>query len=260
MITSLDHDRVKRVRALQSRSRSRRKHNTFVIEGPTLIHDAVAADVPMEEVFYTEAFAENEAGRALIASVSEGQARWQTPVSDEVMLSMSDTPSPQGVLAVLPTLNLAAPDEPDFALIIDGVNDPGNMGALMRTASASGVPVMVITAGTVDLTNPKVVRAAMGAHFRLPVRQYSWEGIANRFANYAVFMAESGGGALYYDVDWTQPAALIVSDEAHGASEEAVRLAHARVTIPMPGGVESLNVAIAAAVMLYERVRQQAQA
>jgi TrmH family RNA methyltransferase len=99
----------------------------------------------------------------------------------------------------------------------------------------------------------------MGAHFRLPVRQYSWEGIADRFGRHAIFLAESGGGALYYDVDWTQRAALIVSDEAHGASDEAIRTAHARVTIPMPGGVESLNVAIAAAVMLYERVRQQAQ-
>jgi RNA methyltransferase, TrmH family len=257
MITSLENDRVKRVRALQSRSRSRQKEERFVIEGLNLVGEAVSARVPVEEVFYTEEFGASPEGRALLDQLSTSGGASLMETDNAVMQAMSDTPTPQGILAVLPLLKLPAPDGADFALIIDGVSDPGNMGTIMRAAAAAGVPLMYVTAGTVDLTNPKVLRSAMGAHFKLPVRYASWEGIANQLDGYVIFVAEASGGAPYFNVDWTQPAALIVSEEAHGASPEAMKTAHARITIPMPGGFESLNVAMATSIMLFEMVRQR---
>ncbi len=256
MITSLDNERVRRVRNLQTRSRARHKEGRLVIEGYRLAHEAVAARVPCEEVFYTPAFASSPEGTALLDALSSLGAAL-SPVSEPVMQSMSDTASPQGILAVLPALRLNPPDDPDFVLVIDAVSDPGNMGTIMRTAAAAGVPLMAVTAGTVDLTNPKVLRSAMGAHFRLPVRYLSWEGITRLFADHAIFLAEPAGGAPYFHVNWVQPCALIVSDEAQGPSAEAVRTAHVRLTIPMPGGTESLNVAIAASILLFEMVRQR---
>jgi TrmH family RNA methyltransferase len=257
MITSLSNDHVKDVRALQTRKRHREKTGRFVVEGTRLVEEAALSGVPIESVFYTEDYAAGAAGAALLDELSLLGAVL-IPVDGPVMEAMSDTQTPQGVLAVLPTPALDVPEDLPFALVIDGVGDPGNLGTIMRAAASGAVPLLIIAPGTVDPFNPKVVRGAMGAHFRLPVRQLSWGGIAGALAGRAIFLADIGTGANYYDVDWTQPCALIVSEEAHGPSEDAARLAHARVTIPMPGHMESLNVAMAASILIFERVRQQA--
>lgn len=259
MITSTSNQRVKDVRALQARRRSREKAGRFVIEGTRLVSEAIAAGAPVAEVYYTEDYAAGAEGRAVLDGLSR-LGGVLSPVDEAVMGAMSDTETPQGVLAVLPTPALAPPADPDFVLVIDAVSDPGNLGTIMRAAASAGVPLMVAASGTVDVTNPKVVRAAMGAHFRLPVRQRSWEGIAAQLSDYTVFLADSGSGATYHRVDWTQRCALIVSDEAHGPSQPAARLAAARVTIPMPGGMESLNVAMATSILLFEWVRQHTPA
>lgn len=256
MITSPSNERVKRVRALQQKRRARLKAARFVIEGTNLIREAVVTGTAVEEVFYTEAFAGSPEGISLLEDLSRLGASFHV-VDDPVMQVMSDTVTPQGILAVLPTPQLSPPDDLPFALIIDRIADPGNMGTVMRAAAGAGVPLMIVTTGTVDLTNPKVIRSAMGAHFRLPVRHLSWEGIAHHLAEHVIFLAESSSGAPYFNVDWRQRCALIVSDEAHGPSEEARQLAHAYVTIPMPGGIESLNVATATGILLFEMVRQR---
>lgn len=256
MITSDSNDRVKFVRSLQAQRRARHKAGRFVLEGANLVLDAVAAGAVLDEIFYTEEFASSPDGSAVLEKLSRSVAALLA-VADPVMRAMSDTQTPQGVLAVLAIPHLPAPDDFSFALVIDAISDPGNMGSLMRVAAAAGVPLMLVTSGTVDLTNPKVVRSAMGAHFRLPVQMLSWEGVARRLADHAIFIAEAKGGAPYYQVDWRQPSALIVSDEAHGASNDATQVAHARVTIPMPGGMESLNVAMASGILIYEMVRQR---
>jgi TrmH family RNA methyltransferase len=258
MITSLSNGRVKQVRALQARRHARQKAGRFVIEGVRLMGEAVRADAPVEEVYYTEPYANDEEGAVLLGALSEMGASL-VAVDEPVMQAMSDTQSPQGILAVLSALNLEPPSDFTFALVIDGINDPGNMGGIMRTAAAAGVPLMIVTAGTVDLTNPKVVRGAMGAHFRLPVIYRSWDGVAGLLDGSVIMLADSTGGATYHQVDWTQPSALIVSDEAHGPSDDARRISHFPVTIPMPGPTESLNVAVAAGVLLFEMVKQRSR-
>lgn len=257
MITSTTNSRIKHVIGLQSRRHARRKANQFVIEGVRLIREAAVTSVPVEQVFYTPTFASSPDSPALLDQLSQRGAVLMA-VDDAVMAAMSDTETPQGILAVLPLLSLEPPEDTTFALVVDGVSNPGNLGTLMRSAAAAGVQLMIITAGTVDPTNPKVVRSAMGAHFRLPIQQLSWEGVASRLSGHTLFLASISSGAPYYDVDWNQPCALIVSEEAHGPSEGALRQAHAFVTIPMPGRTESLNVAMATSILIFEMVRQRA--
>jgi TrmH family RNA methyltransferase len=130
---------------------------------------------------------------------------------------------------------------------------------MLRTAAAAGVQAVFIPAGTVDVYSPKVLRAAMGAHFRLPLRSLSWEelGTCLREASLRIYLADAGQGALYTATGFRQPLALIVGGEAGGAGASAEHLAHKRVRIPMPGGTESLNAAAAAAILLFEVVRQR---
>ena len=258
IITSLQNEQVKHVRALQAKSRARRKTELFVIEGVNLIEEALLMDADINEIFYTEDFVTAGEGMDLIQRMSETGAP-MIPVSEEVMAEMSDTHTPQGILAVLPWIEKPSPEMVDFAVVIDGVGDPGNMGTIMRSAVGAGVQELVLTAGTVDVWNPKVVRAGMGAHFRIPIRQLSWEGVRSNFDEHVVFLADANSEINYYDIDWTQPSVLIVSDEAQGASEEALRTAHVHVGIPMAGNFDSLNVAAATAVMLFEAVRQRAK-
>lgn len=258
MITSLNNEHVKQVRALQSNRRTREKMERYVVEGSILLGEVVQTNTQIEEVFYTEDFASTNDGLALINALSQ-QGATLIPVDDAVMKSMSDTVTPQGILAVLPMHFPSPPENATFSLIIDSMNDPGNLGTIMRTAAAAGIDLLCLMQGTVDITNPKVVRSAMGAHFRLPMMVLQWDDLGKVLPDQAVFLAEIGSGAPYYDVNWTQPCALIISNEARGPTDSARSAAHAYVTIPMPGGMESLNAGIATGILLFEMVRQRQQ-
>jgi len=144
-------------------------------------------------------------------------------------------------------------------LVIDAVQDPGNLGTLLRSAEAVGVAQVLCSVGTVDLYAPKVVRSAMGAHFRLAMEQdLSWDAIGERLASVDhVYAADPDARMPYYAADWRQPSALLVGNEAHGLSDAARRLATKQIAIPMRGGTESLNVAVAASVILFEALRQR---
>jgi TrmH family RNA methyltransferase len=142
-------------------------------------------------------------------------------------------------------------------LIIDRLRDPGNLGTILRSAEAAGAGLVCLAPGTVDPYNPKVVRGAMGAHFRLPLANPDWPAIANRVTGRAVWLADAAGDVTYDAVDWTQPSALVVGGETTGVGREASLLATGRVSIPMATGAESLNAAMAATVLLFEAARQR---
>jgi len=256
MITSLKNDRVKYVRSLQNRRRVRQRERRFVFEGMRLVAEAVRAGIPPAFVFYTEPVEASEQGRHLLASLREMNVSCYA-VSEPVMVACSDTETPQGILAVLPIPNLSRPEHSTLTLILDRVRNPGNLGAILRTALAARVEQVLLAPGTVDGSNPKVVRAAMGAHLRLPVAALKWEAIAEAVAGCDVWIAAAGGEMAYTAADWTRPVALIVGSEATGAGERAQALAQGRVSIPMAAGVESLNTAMATAVILFEAVRQR---
>ena len=252
MITSTQNERVKYVRSL-GRRRARDREGRFVVEGTRLVDEVTRAGIRPALVFFTEDWAAGAAGQALLPHLcAADEGAW--PVSDAVLAACAGTETPQGVLAVVP-MPRVAPRE-GLILVVDGVRDPGNLGTLLRSAEAAGAGRVVLAPGTVDAYNPKVVRGAMGAHFRLAVQEMDWRAVGALLAGRPAWLAEAGGQVTYDRVDWTVPAALIVGGEAEGAGAEAARLATGTVRIPMAGGAESLNAAMAATVILFEAARQ----
>jgi len=256
MITSLKNDRVRLVQALQNRRRIRQRERSFVIEGVRLCEEAARADVLPHFVFYTPDAKDNPRALALLETWEEAGVD-SLQVSQPVMEACSDTETPQGVLAVVSMPALPPPAQPTMTLILDRLRDPGNLGTILRTALAAGVSQVLIAPGTVDATNPKVVRAGMGAHFRLPVATTDWQGISEAVEGQQVYLASAAGETLYTDVDWLQPAALVIGGEARGASKRAHMFSSAEIAIPLCGDVESLNAAMATAVILFEAMRQR---
>lgn len=256
MITSSSNDKVKHVRKLQSQSSTRHRDGRFVLEGVRLVEEVVRASLVPTLVFYTETLANEPRGKALLVTLQALDAPCYA-VSESVMEDCSDTVTPQGILVVLPIPRLSPPDPLTLALIADRLRDPGNLGTLLRTALAAGVEQVLLAPGTVDFTNPKVVRSAMGAHLHLPMGDADWDTIAQAVAECDVWLAASPARRRYTEVDWTRPAALIIGSEAHGAGEKARGLADGRVSIPIRPAVESLNAAVAAAIILFEAVRQR---
>jgi TrmH family RNA methyltransferase len=173
------------------------------------------------------------------------------------MKAASDTESPPGVLLTLPIPRISPPVAANFVLVLDRLADPGNMGTILRTAFAAGVQAVHLTKGTVDPYNPKVVRAAMGAHLRLPI-DYIADQESQPFEGLDVLIAERGSGLPYYQVDWRSPFALVIGSETHGPGETMRSLASGGVHIPVRDETESLNAAVAAGVILFEVARQRA--
>jgi TrmH family RNA methyltransferase len=256
-IVSLNNERVRRVQALERSTRRRYSEGLFVAEGLRLVQEVVTVGLPIHEAFYTATFAESASGSALVAACTErANSCWE--VSAEVMQALADTETPQGILIVLPIPDVPCDAAAPLTLIPDAIRDPGNLGTMLRTAWAAGVSQVLLPPGTVDYTNPKVVRAAMGAHFYVPVRRTVWDEIYAAVAKTPVWLAKAGPGTPYDAVDWRGCAALIVGGEAEGASAEARALAAGRlVTIPMAHGVDSLNAAMAAVIILFEAARQR---
>lgn len=256
MITSPSNPKVQLVRALQSRSRNRRREGAFVVEGVRLAEEALAAGWQAQLVLYTRDL--DARGEAVVRGFAQQDVEVAL-VDERVMQAAADTVTPQGILVVLSLRTAALPPELDFVVISDGVRDPGNMGTMLRTAVAAGVHAFLLPSGTVDPFSPKVVRAAMGAHFRIPILTVPWDDISALLEANAlcVHLAVAGAGDLYTEADLRQPTALIVGGEAEGAGGSARKLADKLIHIPMPGKIESLNAAVAAAILMFEVVRQR---
>jgi len=256
VITSVRNPRIKWIRSLQTRRKSRRG-GFFVVEGIRLAREVAASKVPVSLVLHTPKLGELEGD--LIAAMA-GSGAEVLEVADSVMRVCSSTESAPGLLAVLPSLDLRAPDEVDLALVVDRVADPGNLGALLRSADAAGVQVVFLTEDTVDAYNPKVVRGAMGAHFRLPVVSTSIPALRDHLSGLEVWLAEAGTGLAYDQVDWRRPSAVVIGSEARGPQDEIRSMASGSVHVPMHSGTESLNAAVAAGVILFEIARQRGAA
>jgi TrmH family RNA methyltransferase len=253
VITSPHNSKIKLVRALLGRARDRREEAAFVAEGVRLIEEAQTGNWKFRFALYDDSLGER--GKAQVERLKSGGVHVEM-VSDSLMKSLSETESPQGILAVLEFMPLPLPVSPDFLLIADQIRDPGNLGTLLRTAAATGVQALLIPSETTDAFAPKVVRAGMGAHFRLPIHTTTWEEIGEYAKHIRVYLADMHGPSCW-DTDLRQPLALVVGGEAEGASAEAHRLATQKVSVPMTGSVESLNAGVAGSVLMFEVVRQR---
>ncbi len=207
----------------------------------------------LQNLFYTESWLSQTGHAGLLARIPGSNQ----VVSAEVMIAMSATETPPGVLATAAVDPLPIPSRPSLMLILDSITNPGNLGTMLRTAAAAGVDAVLLTSGCVDTYNPKVVRGSMGALLRLPVQQLKWDEISRAVDRMRIWVAEAGGSRAYTTVDWRQPSAIIVGNEAHGAGDEAYTVAAGSVSIPMSAETESLNAAIAAGIILFEAARQR---
>jgi len=259
MITSTHNPKLKLVRALLGRAKERREAGAFVVEGVRLVEEAAASNWGFRFALYDETL--NERGR-LQVEVLKSRGIDVEEVSTGLMKSLSETESPQGLLAVLNDARLPIPDSLNFLLIPDQIRDPGNLGTLLRTAAAAGVQAVLLPSETTDAFAPKVVRSGMGAHFHLPIHSLSWDDIGRvidgsaTHSSMKVLIADMDGPSCW-ETDLRQPVALVIGSEAEGASESARKLANAKISIPMSGNVESLNAGVAGSVLMFEVMRQR---
>lgn len=256
MIISAANSRIKEARKLHTR-KGRYVAGRVLVEGVRLVGDAWRSGARPLYVFYAPDLLISEEGQKLLAQLKEAGCEC-LPCSAAVFATLSETTTPQGIAAVLPLPHLDWPQRPSLLLILDGVGDPGNAGTLVRSAEAAGCEGVIFAPGAVDPFNDKALRAGMSAHFRLPIRSCAvWEEVEALLpAAMSCYLADARASVAYDEVDWREPSALIVGNEAHGASAEARRRGQA-IAIPMRGAVESLNVAIAGSVILFEAARQR---
>lgn len=257
MITSSQNPKLKLARALMGRPRERHEANAFVAEGARLIKEAFTAGWKFQFALYSDGLSER--GRDLVNILTAHRIDVEE-VSGDLLQKVSETETPQGILAVLEFTDLPIPEAANFILIPDQIRDPGNLGTLLRTAAATGVQAVLLPPETTDAFAPKVVRAGMGAHFRLPIHSKTWEEIREltivKHPLMHMYLADMDG-EICWDADLRKPLALIIGNEAEGASNEAWRLATQRICIPMEGNVESLNAGVAGSVLMFEVVRQR---
>jgi TrmH family RNA methyltransferase len=245
---------AKLIRRLRSRKR-REEEGRFLVEGVRLVEELLAAEEGVELIVTSPALAATPRGRALLGRVAAGP--WtRAEVSDAEFGRLADTETPQGVLAVArkPARRLAEfrPGERAAVLVLDRVGDPGNLGTLLRTAHALGVDWVVALPGTVDPWNPKAVRASAGSLFRLPVSHEPWREVAVwlRERGFAILCADAGGEPVARPGPRPARFALVLGNEPSGLSDEVLRDSDRRVAVKLPRDVESLNVAIAGALLL----------
>ena len=262
IITSTANERIKLVRSL-NQPRERRRERAFLVEGVRLVEDALRAGLsPRVALVDREQLDRSPRGVAISAALRSMPGIELLRVSERVLASVTETVAPQGIVAVFTQPEpSASPMFGPLALVLDGIRDPGNLGTILRAAEASGIVGGALLIGCADVWAPKVVRSGMGAHFRLPLLPDVDLSTARRLlGDRAIWLAEMSGGRAYDEVDWTRDCALVMGGEAAGASDEAERAATGVVSIPMAGGAESLNVAMATSIIVFEAARQRRKA
>jgi RNA methyltransferase, TrmH family len=257
MIESQANPHVKHIRSLTADRKDRRRERLFVLEGVRLVADALGQGAALELVLFApEQLDQTAAGRDLRAKLE--LLPHAHPATASAVAAAADTVHPQGVVALARWPEIE-PGQRGIILVLDALQDPGNLGTLLRSAEAVGVTEVLCTSGTVDIYSPKVVRAAMGAHFHLAMEQdLGWMEVGERltFVDH-VYAADAGASMPYHAADWRQPSALIVGNEAHGLGDAARSAAKSLIGIPMQGRAESLNAGVAGSIILFEALRQR---
>jgi TrmH family RNA methyltransferase len=262
-ITSRDNSLLRRARAV----RDGKIEASIFVEGLRLGEEAFSSELKIEAVIYSEEVARKERASHLIQQLGNACQK-VAAVSEKLLASISYTKTPQGivVLAKRPANDAASfqarQSSSLFLVVMHGISNPVNVGAILRTAEAAGVTGVIATANTADPFSPKALRGAMGSAFRLPI----WAGPDYSLVidwcgkrEIGTLCADAEASKTFSEVDWRGARALIVGPESTGLSSEEIDAAREAVRIPMKGSVESLNVAVATGILLYEAARQRAR-
>lgn len=260
-ITSSSNPKIKEVIDIKRR-KSRAGHASFIIEGPHLLEMALAADTSISEIFFSEAFAGKEEGQRTLRQLSKCTARIYE-VAEHLLHKLAETETPQGIIAVathspLHLNGLRLRDNP-LLVVSDGIQDPGNLGTIIRTADAAGADGVVILPGTCDVYMQKAIRATAGSIFNVPIAHAAVDELLDWLRTHKIHLAVTASGAenSFFEAGLDKPVAFVFGNEAQGVREDLKRAADMVLSIPIYGKVESLNVAASAAVCLYEAVRQR---
>jgi len=264
MITSYTNQKVKKIVSYIQKNKARREDNVFIVEGMKMLIEVPKKNV--KEIYISESFAKNKKNEQDMQYIKLIGVPLEE-VSDDIFKRMSDTQTPQGVLAVVTRFSYELSDiigtkgsAESLILILENIQDPGNLGTMLRSSEGAGVSGIIMTKDTADIYNPKVVRSTMGSIFRVPfiyvdsltdtIKHLKTKGIKT-------YAAHLKGKHNYDEVDYTGPSAFLIGNEGNGLSREVADSADEYILIPMLGKVESMNAATSAALLSFEAARQR---
>ena len=261
MLTSLQNPTVKQLRKLQQ-PKERRKQGVILLEGTHLIEAACVAQYPLQLLCYTEDWQQRYPE---ICQQAQAQCEQAVPVAAAVLKAIASTVTPDGVVATAParTVWQEAAMQPkatiSLGVMLETLQDPGNLGTIIRTAAAAGSDGLWLSTDSVDLSHPKVLRASAGQWFRLPMAAVNVVEKAQQLQQQGVqVVATAATAALdYWQLDLLKPTVFVMGNEGAGLSAELMACTSVAVKIPVAVGVESLNVAVSTALLLYEARRQR---
>lgn len=259
MISSTNNLQIKNIQQLQTKAKARRDQDCFIVEGIKMF-----GEVPKDSlraVYVSESFAGDNDKISLLSGIT------YEVVSDSVFAKVSDTITPQGILAVvkqqhysLDDILIRAENGNSCILVLESINDPGNLGTIIRTGEGAGIAGVIMNKTTVDVYNPKVIRSTMGSIYRVPFLYQDDLGsvmVQLREHKIKTYAAHLNGKGFYYEENYRKSSAFLIGNEANGLSDSLTSQADTLIRIPMAGKVESLNAAIAAAILMYEVQKQK---
>ena len=258
LISSMNNPQIKNLALLQRKAKARREQGLFVVEGIKMIEEAKDSGL-LVRVYVSESFYKDKADAALLFADMSYEV-----ITDAVFKQVSDTMTPQGIMGTVKapaySLDNIMAKEDAFLLLLEDIRDPGNLGTIIRTAEGAGATGIILNASCADVLQPKVVRSTMGSIYRVPY--YEAENFIDILSNlktegFAIYAAHLSGVSYDTKGGFLGRCGLLIGNEANGLSDEATAIADNLVRIPMSGKVESLNAAVAAAILMYEAARQR---
>ncbi len=265
MITSASNQQLKVVSGLLKKSKERKERKAFVVEGTKLVCEAPPDH--LKAVYVSESYEKNPDNLELLKELRENCKTKQAVlevVSDSVFKSVSDTQTPQGIMAVVAMPEYALEELIDgnntHLLILESIQDPGNLGTMLRTGEGAGITGVIMNKTTVDLFNPKTIRSTMGSIYRIPF--YITEDLGETLSvlkgkGVSLYAAHLKGEQYYTEEDYTKACGFMIGNEGNGLTNQIANQADTYIKIPMEGRVESLNAAISATLLMYEANRQR---
>lgn len=263
MITSTSNQQMKNLAALLKKPKERRQQNLFVVEGPKMCFEAPQEWV--KAIYVSESFLDDARAKEQLFEYcnTNGSLTYEV-VSDSVFRAISDTQTPQGIMNVVQMPHYELSDllqgSNTMLLVLESIQDPGNLGTMLRTGEGAGITGVIMNRTTVDLFNPKTIRSTMGSLYRMPfvvsedLNATIQELKKNKIRLYAAHLK---GQISYDEPDYTDACGFLIGNEGNGLSDEVANMADDYIRIPMEGKVESLNAAVSAALLMYECNRQR---
>ena len=264
MIESNKNQQVKNLTALIKKNKERKSQGVYVVEGPRMFYEAPKSD--LVKAYLSQTFYEKMEDKNILDGMDMEILR------DDVYEYVSDTKTPQGVMCIMKQKGYKVSDiiestvsgdcekKPQFLMLIENLQDPGNLGTIIRAAEGAGVSGVIMSPNTVDIYNPKTIRSTMGAIYRVPfayAEDFNASMSMVKSAGIKIYAAHLRGQKSYDECELDKPTAFIIGNEGNGITDETARAADELVIIPMLGKVESLNAAVAATILMYETARQR---